>query len=203
MLQHMGDAAAAPGKVQIEEGAKQCPTQAWTVSDRRVDVFNRCDPLLHQVKGFLPKGRLQTVSDIPFDFSPDVNGPLADRLIEGERLLDGVRRRRRVLLNASRLRPRDRSQRHQIPWQGTRRPNWRRSLQYRRRRFCLIQVSRASSNIPAAIEGTPVFNWGAPVPGQRCRQPVARATAATISAAASSASAQRAISTHLPGSRSL
>jgi hypothetical protein len=30
MLQHMGDAAAAPGKVQIEEGTEQCPTQAWT-----------------------------------------------------------------------------------------------------------------------------------------------------------------------------
>jgi hypothetical protein len=60
------------------------------VSDRRVDILNRRDAPLHEVESLAPQRRLKTIGDMALDFAPDANRLLADRLVEGQRLLDGM-----------------------------------------------------------------------------------------------------------------
>jgi hypothetical protein len=88
VLQRTGDAANSSGQMQIKKWAERRPTQAGTMSDRSIHVFNRSDPLLHQIESLLLKGRLKTIGDMTADITPDMNRPLAYLLIEGQRLLD-------------------------------------------------------------------------------------------------------------------
>ncbi len=76
--------------MHVEERTEQRPTEAGAVSDRRVDILNRRDAPLHEVESLAPQRRLKTIGDMALDFAPDANRLLADRLVEGQRLLDGM-----------------------------------------------------------------------------------------------------------------
>ncbi len=62
------------------------------MSDGRVDVGNARDPLIDQVERLAPQRGLQAIGDVALDLPLDMDRLLADGGVEGERLLDGLRR---------------------------------------------------------------------------------------------------------------
>jgi hypothetical protein len=69
---------------------RAAPNGDRAVSNRRVDILNRRDAPLHEVESLAPQRRLKTIGDMALDFAPDANRLLADRAVEGQRLLDGM-----------------------------------------------------------------------------------------------------------------
>ena len=55
--------------------------------NRGVYIGNRRDPLINEMKGFAPQGRLEAIRYVPFHLALDVDRLLPDCRIKGDRSL--------------------------------------------------------------------------------------------------------------------
>src|SRR4051794_21507742 len=82
LLQHMRDAALAAAQMKCHVRAHDRPTQAWSRTDRSVDVLDRGKPTPPRADCLPPQRRLQPVRQMARRLLADVDRPFADMPVE-------------------------------------------------------------------------------------------------------------------------
>ena len=59
MVDYVTYAPCAAGKMDVHKRAEQCPAQSGPMRNRGVYIGNRRDPLINEMKGLAPQGRLE------------------------------------------------------------------------------------------------------------------------------------------------
>src|SRR5258705_12391743 len=67
---------------------ERAPTEAGAMADRDFDVGAGCCSEVHEMEHLSLKGRLETVCNVPLEFSAQADRLLADRSVEGHRPID-------------------------------------------------------------------------------------------------------------------
>src|SRR5260370_28252965 len=67
---------------------ERAPTQAGAMRDRDFDVGDGRSSDVHEMEHLSPKGRLETICNVPLEFSAQADRLLADRSVEVHRPID-------------------------------------------------------------------------------------------------------------------
>ena len=91
MLHEVLNPALPTAQVKQKIGPHDSPPQSWSPTYRRIRVSNIDYALLDEVHNFTIEGGLQAIRDVADNLLANMDRFLADRCIESDRLLDGLR----------------------------------------------------------------------------------------------------------------